>query len=125
MIAFEMVPASAGQGFEGGKAGLCDLDILRDGAAGYAQGSNDLPIRRFERYAAPEWGEAAVRQLQARCGSARLAVLPDGLAVGLASTAPSMRRKALRWAPASSTATTTGRPISRALLSAPSMAVCA
>ena len=31
----------------------------------------------------PEWGEAAVRQLQARCGSARLAVLPDGLAVGL------------------------------------------
>ena len=41
------------------------------------------------------------------------------------STAPSMRRKAFRWAPASRTATITGSPSSRALAAAPSMTACA
>ena len=40
-------------------------------------------VRALERNAAAERGEAAIRQLEAGRRSARLAVLPDGLAVGL------------------------------------------
>jgi hypothetical protein len=51
--------------FEGRDSRLCDFDILRHGAAGYAQCADDHAVRTPERDAAAESREAPVRQLQA------------------------------------------------------------
>src|SRR3712207_5982632 len=83
MVRIETASGSPGQGFEGSEPGLRDIRVLSDGAARYAERPNDLPIRSPKRYAAAEWSQTAIRQLQARCRSTRFAVFPNVLAVGL------------------------------------------
>jgi hypothetical protein len=117
-----------------GDRGFGDFEILRDGPAGHADRADHGAVGREQREAAGEGEKAAIAGLEIVRRGAGLAIFPDGFAgdgeqgcgtraLPMArsidpSTAPSIRPKALRCAPASSTAIFTGTPICAARLSA-------